>query len=163
MSLDKLHNFVPIAQWVYNVPGKFHNIITHNGLTKFPRKLHNIIRSMGLQNFPGKLHNIILSMGLQCPWKISEHHNPQWVYNVPGEFHNIITHNGFAMSLENFITLYPLWICICGKNIFHTLQTGSRLWKNLTFSHLTNGFVSLEKSHISYLTNGFIKSQPKDW
>jgi len=48
---------------------------------------------MGLQNFTGKLHNII----------------PQWVFNVPGKFHNIITHNGFTMSLENFITLYPLW------------------------------------------------------
>jgi hypothetical protein len=49
---------------------------------------------MGLQNFPGKLHNIIPLMGLQ---------------NFPGKLHNIITHNGFTMSLENFITLYPLW------------------------------------------------------
>jgi hypothetical protein len=101
------------------------------GLQNFPGKLHNIIPSMGLQNFPGNLHNIIPSMGLQCPWKISEHHNPQWVYNVPGKLHNIIP------TMENFI--------------FHTLQMGLCLWKNLKFAHLTNGFVSLEKSHISNL------------
>jgi hypothetical protein len=102
------------------------------GLQNFPGKLHNIIPSMGLQNFPGKLHNIIY---------------PQWVYNV---------------SLENFITSYPQWVYnVPGKLlniiptmenfIFHTLQMGLCLWKNLKFAHLTNGFVSLEKSHISNL------------
>jgi hypothetical protein len=53
--------------------------------------------------------------------------------NFPGKLHNIITHNELTMSLENFITLNPPWICVCGKP---------------HIAYLTNGFMSLEKLDI---------------